>query len=144
MALSNENAQLVELLINYGAKVEVATSSKNRTLLQEASVKNNVDAATLLLKGGADVNKSNEVGVTSLHIASSLSHTLLVKLLLQYGADVNKVDIVGQTPLDWAYNRSHYEAVCIFLTAGANPNLKNESDPHDNYTVSYYYIYTYI
>ncbi len=45
-----------------------------------------------MLQHGANVNKEDNLGQTSLHIASYHGHDAVVALLLQHGADANKAN----------------------------------------------------
>ena len=57
-----------------------------------------------LLDEGADVNKLDERGGSTLMYASSHGHTETVRLLLNYGADVNtQMTADGRTALMHAY-----------------------------------------
>lgn len=47
-----------------------------------------IDAATVLLEGGADPNLACEGGATALHAAAGADSEALVSLLLEHGAQV--------------------------------------------------------
>ena len=59
-------------------------------------------AATLLLKGGADVTARGESGDTALHRAASVGNAELVRLLLANNAPTLSKNDDGYTPLDLA------------------------------------------
>lgn len=60
------------------------------------------DIAELLVSAGADVNASNENGITALHIAVRSGNIDLVIFLLQHNARLDVRDKYGQTPLHLA------------------------------------------
>ena len=53
----------------------------------------------LLAEYGADVNKSMNVGVTPVYIASQKGHDKCIEVLVKCGADVNKSKNNGATPV---------------------------------------------
>ena len=68
-----------------------------------------------LLKAGADVNETNGVGQTSLHLAWDAA---TAKVLLDAGANRDALDRTGATPLSTAVGRGRQEVVYL-LTAEA-------------------------
>lgn len=58
-----------------------------------------LDATTVLLDAGADVNQVNEAGNTALHAAASEGATTLIQLLIDRGATLDAKNKEGQTPL---------------------------------------------
>lgn len=108
-----------------------------------SAIKNN-DISTIkrLIKGGANVNVSNEFGQTPLHMAAFLyaahqqSGRELLELLIKCGADVNAKDKDNRTPLYYAVCRLEYNdsdhallSSCLrsLLDAGADPNICAET-----------------
>lgn len=61
---------------------------------------NSVESASVLLQGGAAVNKKPN-GKTPLHVACELAHTDCVGLLLSSGAKVNSMSLSGHSPLHY-------------------------------------------
>src|SRR5262245_32768559 len=73
-----------------------------------------------LLKKGARVDATNEIGITALWLAASKGDLDVVKLLLKHGADVNTRDAIWyQTPLSYASVLGKRELVKVLLQAGA-------------------------
>ena len=72
-----------------------------------------VDAATLLLKKGAEINTipgGFDFAGTGLHYAALHGHREMVEFLIQQGADRNRRDTkVGSTPAGWAEHGGHPE-----------------------------------
>ncbi|MDO4751970.1 MAG: ankyrin repeat domain-containing protein [Akkermansia sp.] len=78
----------------------------------------NPDKLQLLITAGADVNKADKWGVTSLYQAADNGRTEIVKLLLAApGIDVNKANKAGETPLYRAARFGHTECVKLLLAA---------------------------
>ena len=80
----------------------------------------------LLLDYGAEHDKQNEFGLTSLHFAVLNSNTNVVKLLVESGADVQVANIQRQTPLHMAAWIGQKEMVQALLDGGADPNKEDD------------------
>jgi ankyrin repeat protein/Zn finger protein HypA/HybF involved in hydrogenase expression len=124
--------ELVETLIAGGAKVD-ARDVGGHTPLMEAVFVGNVEAASMLLDAGADLEQRNAAGATALLLASS-SWARVASALLERGADPNVVDAGGRTPLMQAVRHGwltvvepalmdgYAEYIRQLLDAGADPN----------------------
>jgi ankyrin repeat protein len=75
-----------------------------------------------LIQQGADVNVTDNNGVTPLHSAVLRDHREIVKILLNAGAHVNVTDNDGYTPLLSAVLMGYREIVKILLDAGSDVN----------------------
>src|SRR5258706_11488797 len=70
---------------------------RGSTPLMVAAAYGSIDAMTILVAAGADINAKNDFGVTALHwCAGDLAK---VRLLVEKGADVNVRSKMGRTPL---------------------------------------------
>jgi ankyrin repeat protein len=65
-----------------------------------------LEATTLLLDAGADVNQANESGDTALHAAAAAGLTRVIQLLAERGASLDATNKAGQTPLALTLPRS--------------------------------------
>jgi ankyrin repeat protein len=91
-------------------------SSKGRTPLHIAALKDSNDEAKSLLAEGADVNaKEASDGRTPLHIAALNGSKDVAGLLLAKGAEVNAKDKYGETPLHLAALRKDCKDVVELL-----------------------------
>ena len=101
------------LLTTIAAVLLVGCGESNNTEsddpLRDAVKAGNIKAVKQHLAAGADVNKKNQLGRTSLHAAAYRGHTVVVELLVANDADVNALSVNGKTPLDWA--ETVYEGV---------------------------------
>src|SRR5207244_3502995 len=82
-----------------------------------------IEALSLCLKSGADVNAFNTTGQTALHIAVERSDAL-VRFLVERGAEMDLKDRDGRTPLDIAMGVS---ASAFQGRRGAAPAVARES-----------------
>ncbi|MBN2684303.1 MAG: ankyrin repeat domain-containing protein [Pontiellaceae bacterium] len=116
----------VDKYLKAGADPNLLTPTNDGYLLLWAIEKQDEDLVLLLLKFGADPNKS-ENGSTPLHWACALpeKHRLkVVQALVEYGADINARDDVGATPLHWAAN-GRFDCVEYLLSINADINIKS-------------------
>jgi ankyrin repeat protein len=98
---------LMRVLLDAGADVKLATRAGMTPLLfatgtnRRKTDKSAIEAITLCLDRGADINESNGNGETALHIAVTQSDTV-VSFLAERGAQLDVKDRQGRTPLDVA------------------------------------------
>ncbi|XP_021940800.1 transient receptor potential channel pyrexia-like isoform X3 [Zootermopsis nevadensis] len=98
----NKYEEIVELLVQAGAHVNVYNQDTGSTALHHAAVLRSVRAMQFLLDAGAVLEEGRtEGGVTVLHEAAKAGSVAMIELLLKQGADhlVNVKDKTGCTPL---------------------------------------------
>jgi ankyrin repeat protein len=78
-----------------------------------------LDTARLLLKAGADADRSNRYGVRPLHLAIGNGDAAMVKLLLSARADPNSSDATGESCLIMAARVGNVDIVNALLDKGA-------------------------
>ena len=135
-AESNGNTDIVELLVKYGADVNVP-DSKGYALLPQATLAGQLEVVQLLLDAGADVHGIMTARTlagftgeqTALVIAADRGHIEIVKLLIAYGVDVNQISGTYKgVALHLAAWENHPEIVQILLDNGADPDVYNTWD----------------
>jgi uncharacterized protein len=113
------DAAAVQLLLAHGARIDLPNSMGITALMAAAGVGSTtvdtrgrfrnepqcVDAATLLVKAGADVNATRDNGQTALHGAALWGLNDIVRFLAQHGANLEVADHDGVKPLDVALGR---------------------------------------
>ncbi len=92
--------------------------------LHYAARSNDADMVAWLLDSGAEVNATNDRGVTPLHRAVQVGGKS-VTLLIDAGADVNAADEAGRTPLHWAATYPRVEVVQHLIEASANVSARD-------------------
>ena len=92
--------RLLEVLLSAGADPNIK-DKKGNTALHDAVLGSDDEVALLLIQSGADVNASNNEGVTPLCFASGMGLPRVVSALLERGANPN-VRMEGVTPLHMA------------------------------------------
>ena len=118
------NTEEVRKLLSIGL-VDVDSADRyGWTPLLKAAVNGHKYVVELLLNGGSDPNKANEMG-TPLHLAVEHDHSDVVQVLLDGGADPNKKNKWGRTPLHEAAFNNHKDVVQLLLDREADPNKAN-------------------
>ena len=104
---------VVQLLLDHGARVDPRERQSGLTALHRAAEGGDQETIKLLLAKGADVNvKESRNGneCTPLHLAAKMGRKDAVKELLAAGANINAKDSDGRAPL-WHALHSSYGAV---------------------------------
>lgn len=95
--------EMVLLLIEAGASVNIQSRISKMTPLQMACQNNHIKVVKALLgTGSCDINVQDSHGNTALHFACQTANANLVDLLLQHKARKNIVNSEKRTPLDEA------------------------------------------
>jgi ankyrin repeat protein len=112
-ALSADTATM-KLLVQHGADPNLPTLGGTTPLMAAAgvnwtvgqtyteSVQARLDAVSLCLELGADVNATNSMGLTALLGAVNRGSNDIIELLVKRGARLDIKDKEGRTPLRWA------------------------------------------
>ncbi|CAE7257492.1 ANK2, partial [Symbiodinium sp. CCMP2592] len=125
-------------LVKAGADLQTAEKNGN-TLLHAALTTNvmgnpddepsrwRVPILRTLIQVGANVNATNEYGVTPAYMAAFYGQDKTLEVLAKAGAGLDIADNVGNTPLHAASRqRGKVEVVSVLIQAGANVNAINE------------------
>lgn len=129
--------RLIELLVKYGAPIDVSMNYSILNPLTRAFLDNQSEIAEILLSNGATVSKAFYAGKYSYENALLISaynnkNPSLVELLLKYGHP-NKVyhkdhwskETTGQTLLNRSIEENDFEMVNALLKGGEDPNFVN-------------------
>jgi ankyrin repeat protein len=101
LACEGENANIVSLLIKYGANPN-ETLDNGHSVTMSASSFGSTKVLECLLKNGANPNKTRFIdGMSALMFATINAEPEKVKLLLNYGAKKETKDLNGKTALDY-------------------------------------------
>lgn len=127
VAVENGNVEIVETLLNFGAKIDVRDNS-NRTPLMALDYNTSPDLIRLLLKHGADISAVDDSGNTVLHAAAENDNSEIIEILINEGADINAQNEEGQTPLMVAAYYEVFETVKALLNSGAKVNIRDNEN----------------
>jgi ankyrin repeat protein len=90
---------LVENGLDVNYRIDGKGETAGRTPLFCASVKNHPDIVEYLIEHGADVNASEDSGLSCLHISATLGHDRVVEILCKNQADINQSIIIDDQPV---------------------------------------------
>ncbi len=115
--------KIVRFLLSKGARITATDAPSKKSPLALAAMRGNIAIADMLIAAGANVNETDESGVTPLMWAADSDHVnpRLISRLLKAGADPNLKDKQGETALIKARKRGQTAAVELLKGAGASP-----------------------
>ncbi len=112
----------VGLLLAAGAADNLLARNEQANLpLHAATAARRVDAVTMLLKHGSEVDGRTAGGWTPLHLAAHGGYAELVDLLLEWGAAPESRNTEGATPVDLADQQGRTEVAARLRALGAAP-----------------------
>ena len=112
-AIVNNDTTAIKDFVNKGADVNFVKQQGwvKINLLITAVNKKNVDAVTVLLRHGADVNWEDGFNTTALMYAASSGNIDIIKLLLNNGADIKHKDKQGNDAISVAKEGKHDDVI---------------------------------
>lgn len=120
-ARSGDLASLAELLTQNPHTDLSQKNHKGYSALMLAIYNGQEVFAEALLRAGAEVNSTDNVGNTILMGAAFKGNLKLINLLLDYGADLNQLNDSGMSAYDWAKIFGRNEVMKLFeLKGGIN------------------------
>ena len=134
LAYDNGKSDLVDLLLNHGADVNVKTTYQEQTLLHSAVERSDAEMVKRLVDLGAELDvKDNDTlnGPKSpLQMAVAFEDIESTKVLIKNGANVNLMfseGIGGNSPLHLAVMTGNMDMILLLLNHGADVNAKEVS-----------------
>ena len=129
-AVEAKNSPVVAFLLQNGA------NPKSGPLLAQAALNNDINIVRKLITAGADVNATDQGGLSPLYYAANEKNPEIIKLLLTADADVNIKTPSGNTPLHIVLMATDYstvyphetrgEIIEALLARGADVTIANE------------------
>ncbi|KAJ5589340.1 hypothetical protein N7537_012018 [Penicillium hordei] len=123
-AVTNGRDQVVQLLLDWNAEIEVKDHSGSTPLHCAVKYNRSKNLIRMLLDHGANVNADNYRG-SVLREACWRSYQEAIYLLLDYGADVNSPNQPRQSALQAATNYAHEDIVHMLLKKGAEVSFRS-------------------
>jgi ankyrin repeat protein len=135
----DEQANVVRLLIAYGADVQV-TASNGRTVLHDVARAGDAGLVRLVIEHGVNVHAVTSEGETALHSvckqwgadSRDAQRLEILQILLDHGLNVNAQDQTGSTPLhmNGSFSRHAWgfgpEMFNLLLENGADRKVRDE------------------
>ena len=130
-AASNDDLELVQLLLSAGANVKAETRLGAVTPLFMACKNGNASIVEALLTAGASASAPDAHGTTPLMMAAAAGGAEAVKVLLEHGADPNAKEAShGQTALMFAAAFNRDAAIKVLMAHGADAKITSKAvDP---------------
>ena len=119
-------AEMVELLIERGAKPDLSPGGGFETALHWAAERGHDRIVRALIRGGAKPNTTTRNYSTALILAAGGGHADIVVFLVKKGADVTHKNRQGTTALIAHAVRGTPSSIRILLEKGADPNHKDQ------------------
>jgi ankyrin repeat protein len=104
---------------------EMRDKKHKATPLAWAAYNGDVEALTLLIDNGANLEAGNVNGCTALNLAGGMGNVDCIKKLISSGATVDASNSFKKTPLLLAAGLGRTEAAKVLLDAGANWNHRD-------------------
>ncbi len=120
-----KDAEIYELLIERGAKVNATDKLFGRTALMSAG---GLERCIFLIEHGADIDGADTIGRTVLMHAAGRGETQVCAFLIENRAKVNAAAKAGYTALIRAARSGHHETCKFLLESGADPRAKAKAD----------------
>jgi len=119
-AIDNRAYDAAEMLLKFGANINITGRKKRETALMKAAESGNMRLMTLLLPHKPDIDLRDAQGQTALMKAVRGRKMRAVQTLLKEKANVNGTDKLGNTALDYARQNRDSRAIKLLEAAGAN------------------------
>ena len=132
VATKKGNIEMVKLLIESGADVNIQSGRIRDTPIILALPSPNQEITDLLLNAGADIYKENAFGISAWAGTCLMGEISLIKKLIKYGAKINKSVGYGQTRnitcLMFVAQSGHLDSVKFILKSGGEIDAKDSKD----------------
>lgn len=127
-ASSNGNIKMMQLLKQYGAKIEAITNTGKNVL--HIAAENNQPSMIIycVMNEPLDIFSVDENGSTPLHLACYSGSFECVNYLLSLNSDINAIDKEKYTPLHLAVIKEREKIVKLLLKKGADKNMKSNKN----------------
>lgn len=119
------NANVVKLLIDKGASLDVRASQKSLTPLDMAAEAGRDDAVEALLAAGASVHSTSNSGATAFYRAARSGSTKAVNMLYLAGSDINAKTWSRWTALHEAIELNHEDVFDQLLSWNVDLYIRN-------------------
>lgn len=129
LAVSLNNARVVEELLRGGADVNATESSDEITAVYFAAGSGAPDCLKVLIEHNADLDREcgMERPTTPIQIAITNGRKECIRLLIENGADLSEIDERGDNLLHSAAIHGEVEAIVMLAQHGVDVNARNDS-----------------
>lgn len=129
IACENGHTEIVQLLLDAGANVNVINKSEGQTPLHLACLNNQTKVIKLLLNcGNCNINAKDNFGDTPLHLMIRNENSKIAELLLRHGANAKSKNCQAVTPLEEAESKLSNDDNNIFNSSTSIIKILKEND----------------
>ena len=123
---------------SYTSSVSSSTSISSKDgPLGRAVRRGNLTMVARLLRAGADIEQTDKVQHTPMHLAAFFGRNDILRILTQHGGDVDARNRDKNTPLHQAAFTGGVDAINILIQAGAHVSAQNESGETPMHVAAY-------
>ncbi|XP_056324185.1 ankyrin repeat and SOCS box protein 14 isoform X2 [Danio aesculapii] len=122
VAIRNDQREMVDLLLRFGARVNQECVNR-RTALHEAARLGLTEILDLLIKNGAHADPRSSFGLTPLALAAQAGYLDIMRTLIHRGADVESQAQDCATILFEACISGNPDVISLLLKSGADANV---------------------
>lgn len=116
IAIEKRDIELMDLLINNGAKLKYNVNAYGRTLMHHAAQYGNLEILINLIGRGGDIRAVDYNGETLLHAAAAGNKIEIIAFLVKkMGLDLTAENRFGEKAIDIAYSNRCSDAVMVIL-----------------------------
>ncbi len=128
IACETENIEIIKLLVEAGADLEIKNVGRESALVIVIK-KNNLELTTYLIEQGADINSKGPNGLLPIHFACFYAGKEIINLLLSKGIDINMLDSLKSSLLDHTTGNEYgnIEATKTLIENGINPDYYTQA-----------------
>lgn len=124
-AIYTKNIEAIDILLKYGANVDISDKDKYNSLFY-AIKSRNIDIFKKIIKYTSDINAKCITGENGLHIACNLQLYEIATLLIKNKININVHDNSNElTPLHYCVLLNNIKLSMLLITNGANLNLQD-------------------
>ena len=125
--VSSPNVKVSRLLLLAGASPDYISDYLNHApLISVFANQGYLDMVSLLIEFGADVNATNNDGMTALMFSAKQGHMDLIRLLVTHGATINLIDKLETCALVYAARKGYFDVVNFLISSDWNPDSVND------------------
>ncbi|WAR23175.1 ANK3-like protein [Mya arenaria] len=127
VASEQGHLEVVKILLNYHARVDVFDEAHGKAALHLAAENGHDKVADILLWRKAYVNAKSKSGITPLHLAAQNGYNTLVRLLIEtHKASIDALSLAKKTPLHMAAQYGKLDVCATLLKLNADANAVDE------------------
>jgi uncharacterized protein len=122
IAARNGHLNTLDLLLRFGAQVNLIAEDRGSTALFDSALEKNKDMIKVLIDAGADVNIQSKDGQTALVVVVGSGDEEIVEMLFKAGANPDIKDALGVSARKYATIFGNQKMLAIF-----DDNVSNEA-----------------